>query len=122
MSRSSVVFPTVGEANADRAAVLLDGNAAGAKGDVAIAKGGAQRVVEVRAVQVIEGHAPPGHGLFGERHPTEERAGLPITRVQGVGNNTDGPERLSEPQPVQDLDGVGTDRDTGAHLAQDAGS
>ena len=86
-----------------------------------VAQGGAQRVVEVRAVQVIEGRAPAGHRRLGERHPAQDRAGLPVARVQRVGDDADGAERLGEPQPVQDLDGVGADRDPGAHLAQDAG-
>lgn len=37
-----------------------------------------------------------------------------------MGDDADGAERLGQPQPVQHPNGVGTDRDPGAHLAQDA--
>ena len=77
--------------------------------------------MEIRAVHVVEGRAPAGHRRLGERHPAQERAALPVARVQRVRDDADGAERLGEPQAVQDLDGVGAEREARAHLAQDAG-
>jgi hypothetical protein len=112
---------SVGEAGGDRRAVLLDGNAAGAERNVRVADGGAQRIVEIRPVQAVGGRAPARHRYLGKRHLGEEGAALPVPRVHRERNDADGAERVGQPQPVQDLDGVGADRHARTDLAQDAG-
>jgi hypothetical protein len=52
-----------------------------AEGNVPIAQGSAQGVMEVSAVQVIEGRAPAIHCRFCERYSSEQRSCPPIVRV-----------------------------------------
>ena len=111
---------TIGEAERDHSAVLLDRDAARAERDVLIAEGGAQRIVEIRAVHVVERRAPAGDRRVTERQASEDRAVLPGAQVQRVRGDAHGAQRLGEPEAVQHPDGVGAERQPRAHLAEDA--
>ena len=72
-----------------------------------LAEGGAQRVVQVGAVEVVEGRAPAYDRLVAERHAAEERAGAPVARVEREGADGDGGEGVGEAEVVQDPGRVG---------------
>jgi hypothetical protein len=95
---------SIGEADRDRRAVLLDGYATRAERDVLIPHRSPPCVMEVRAVHAAKRCAPADFPGAAERHPARDLAALPIAKVPRLRANADRPEVLSGSQPVQNPD------------------
>ena len=99
---------------------LVDGDAAGAEGEVRVAEGATQRVMQICAVEMKERRAPTGDSRLGQRNAAEQRAAAPVAQIEGQGADANRAQRVGEPEGVEDFDRVGTDGDAGANLAQHA--
>jgi hypothetical protein len=95
----------IGEADRDCPGVLLDRNAAGTEGEVSVADCSAERIVQIRPVEVVEECPPVRRGYFGKWHACQEGAAVAVAGVIREGNDSDDAQHVGEPQPVQDRDG-----------------
>jgi len=87
---------------------------------VGIAQGGAQRVVQIGTVEVVEGRTPPLDGCFAERNPAEQVPRMPVARVHRDRRDRDPGERVGETDVVEDAHRVRADGDACADLAEHA--
>ena len=71
----------VGELDRDLPSVLLDGHATGVERDVLIANSGAQRIVKIGPVHVVEGRPPSARCGRGKGHSGEDGATVPVALV-----------------------------------------
>lgn len=71
----------VGEPDRDPVRILIDGHATGAEGNVLIAHRGAQHIVQVGPMHVVEGRPPTQWCGLAEGHPSENVAALPVALV-----------------------------------------
>src|SRR6266436_1813843 len=79
--------------------------------------GGAQKLGEVAAMEVIVGRAEGGLNLGPDWCTLQSAAVVPALLVNGGWQHADLIESRLQPQPDQEARGVGTDLDTRADLA-----